>query len=181
MSLTRQAHNSTQNERPGATEPRILVYLAQNASVLRGSAQYLRLAAGKKRGFCQRAYGVLARHHHWHRAVPGKKRGFFQRSYGALARTLSTPGLNVCARAPKALPSSTVGKNHAFCRRQRTRAPPQLFAANELIEFDLDVYARWQFQLHERIHGLVRGIQDVHEALMGTQLELVARVLVGVR
>src|ERR1700729_3608848 len=47
------------------------------------------------------------------------------------------------------------------------------FARIPSVQLDLDVYAGRQLQLHQRVHGLVRGIEDVHEALMGAQLELV--------
>src|SRR5437870_4843864 len=48
-----------------------------------------------------------------------------------------------------------------------------------LIELDLNVDASWQLQFHERVHGLVRGIEDVHQPLVGAQLELVPGVLVA--
>src|SRR5688572_7323739 len=50
-----------------------------------------------------------------------------------------------------------------------------------LVELDLHVYAGRQLQLHQRVHRLVGGIQDVHQALVRAQLELVTRVLVAVR
>src|SRR6516165_11879463 len=53
--------------------------------------------------------------------------------------------------------------------------------ARRSIQLDLHVHARGKLELHEGVHRLVGGIHDVHEALVGTQLELVARVLVGVR
>ena len=38
-----------------------------------------------------------------------------------------------------------------------------------------------KIELHERIHRLVGGVQNVHQALVRAQLKLVARVLVTVR
>src|SRR5271155_3713125 len=58
---------------------------------------------------------------------------------------------------------------------------PRQIGAQRLIQLDLDVHARRQFQLHERIHGLVRGVQNVHQALVRADFELVARVLVAMR
>ena len=53
--------------------------------------------------------------------------------------------------------------------------------ASPSVQLDLHVDAGRQLELHQRIHRLVGRIHDVHEALVGAQLELVARVLVGVR
>ena len=49
------------------------------------------------------------------------------------------------------------------------------------IQLDLHIHAGRQLELHERIDGLVRRIQDIHQAFVRTQLVLVARVLVDVR
>ena len=57
------------------------------------------------------------------------------------------------------------GKNHAFCRRVRTRAPPQLFAANRLGE-DVPIRRRPAFRQVDDLAAADRGgieIQpDVH-------------------
>ena len=50
-----------------------------------------------------------------------------------------------------------------------------------LLELDLDIHARGQIQLHQRVDRLVGRIDDVHQAQMGTNLELIARRLVNVR
>jgi hypothetical protein len=50
-----------------------------------------------------------------------------------------------------------------------------------LVQLDLNVNARRQLELHEGIDGLVRRIQDVHEALVGADFELVTRILVAMR
>ena len=42
-----------------------------------------------------------------------------------------------------------------------------------LLQFDFYVNASWQIQLHQRINRFVRWINDVHQTLMGTDLELV--------
>ena len=49
------------------------------------------------------------------------------------------------------------------------------------IQLDLHVHARGKLELHEGVHGLVGGVNDIHQALVSAQLELVARILVGVR
>src|SRR5688572_11988206 len=50
-----------------------------------------------------------------------------------------------------------------------------------LLNLDLDVDARWQIELHERVYRLVGGVDDVHQPQMRADLELVARSLVDVR
>src|SRR5690606_6029679 len=49
------------------------------------------------------------------------------------------------------------------------------------IQLDLHVHAGSEVELHQRIHGLVVRIDDVHDALVGAHFVLVARVLVDVR
>ena len=73
------------------------------------------------------------------------------------------------------------GHRAAQCTRQFTPTQRGHEVPDELIELNLDVHARGKLQLHEGIHRLVGGIQDVHEPLMRSQLELVARILIGVR
>ena len=46
---------------------------------------------------------------------------------------------------------------------------------------DFDVDAGRQVQTHQSVNGLVGGINDVHQALVRTNFELVARRLVDVR
>src|SRR5919106_1547393 len=50
-----------------------------------------------------------------------------------------------------------------------------------LLNFDLDVDAGGEIQLHQRVDRLVGGIDDVHQPQMRADLELVARGLVDVR
>src|SRR5271165_3234341 len=45
---------------------------------------------------------------------------------------------------------------------------------------DLDVHTCRQLQLHERVHRLLRRLENVEEALMGADLELLPRLLVHV-
>eukprot|EP01041_Mallomonas_annulata_P010526 gene10527-21948_t len=54
-------------------------------------------------------------------------------------------------------------------------------AKRQLLQLDFDVNASWQVQLHQRVNGLVRWVNDVHQTLVGTDFELVARGLVDVR
>ncbi|CAA7625446.1 hypothetical protein MCP1_50049 [Candidatus Terasakiella magnetica] len=49
------------------------------------------------------------------------------------------------------------------------------------LELNLDVDASGQVELHERINGLGRRIDDVQETLVRTNFELLARLLVDVR
>src|ERR1700689_1330613 len=50
-----------------------------------------------------------------------------------------------------------------------------------LIQLDLPVHARRKLELHEGVHGLVRGVQNVHEPLVRADFELVPGVLIAVR
>src|ERR1041385_5035430 len=47
-----------------------------------------------------------------------------------------------------------------------------------VLELDLDVDAARQLELHQRVHGLGRRVQDVEQPLGGAHLELLARGLV---
>src|SRR6202051_2232067 len=49
------------------------------------------------------------------------------------------------------------------------------------IQLDLHVDPGRQFQLHQGVHGLVRGVQYVHQALVRANFELIARILVAMR
>src|SRR3546814_13569277 len=48
-------------------------------------------------------------------------------------------------------------------------------------QLDLDVDARRELELHQRVHGLVVGVDDVEHALVRAGLVLVARVFVYAR
>src|SRR5690625_3887672 len=52
-----------------------------------------------------------------------------------------------------------------------TAKPPSAHA-------NLNVNAGGQFQLHQRIHRLVGGLDNIEQSLVGTQLVLIARILV---
>src|SRR5471030_3519471 len=49
------------------------------------------------------------------------------------------------------------------------------------LELDLDVNAGGEVELHQRVHGLRRRVDDIQEALMGAHLELFAALLIDVR
>src|SRR6478735_5803840 len=49
------------------------------------------------------------------------------------------------------------------------------------LQFDLDVNAGSEVELHQRVHRLRRWIDDVQEALVRAHLELLAALLVDVR
>src|SRR5687768_10726259 len=57
---------------------------------------------------------------------------------------------------------------------------PMVMAASSA-QLDLDVDAGREFELHQRVHGLVVRIDDVEDALVRAGLVLVAGVLVDVR
>ena len=50
-----------------------------------------------------------------------------------------------------------------------------------LLHLDLDINTGRQIELHERVHGLVRRVNDVHQTLMGADFELITARLVDVR
>src|SRR5215213_2006722 len=59
---------------------------------------------------------------------------------------------------------------------------PSIAATSSLSKcLDFDVHARRQLQLHQRVHRLAGGLEDVQEPLVGADLELLARLLVDVR
>src|ERR1041384_2247527 len=49
------------------------------------------------------------------------------------------------------------------------------------LELELDVHAGGQVELHQRVHGLRGGIDDIEHALVRADFELLARLLVDVR
>ena len=49
------------------------------------------------------------------------------------------------------------------------------------LEFDLHINSSGQIELHERIHGLLGGFQNVEQALVGSDFELLPRFLVHMR
>src|ERR1700752_2736793 len=49
------------------------------------------------------------------------------------------------------------------------------------LELDLDVHAGGQVELHQRVHGLRGGVDNVEHALVRADFELLARLLVDVR
>src|SRR5258708_29842468 len=63
--------------------------------------------------------------------------------------------------------------------------PQRMVCSSSLIplgaELDLDVDAGGEVELHQRVHRLRRRIDDVEHALVRTNLELLARLLVDVR
>src|SRR3989344_276891 len=69
----------------------------------------------------------------------------------------------------------------------KKRAMPSFLAITPVrigpipLELDLDVHAGGQVELHERVHGLRGGVDDVEHALVRADFELLARLLVDVR
>src|SRR5690348_17583731 len=49
------------------------------------------------------------------------------------------------------------------------------------LELDLDVDAGGEVELHQRVHGLRRRVDDIEQALVGAHLELFAALLVDMR
>src|SRR5215469_10130031 len=85
------------------------------------------------------------------------------------------------ARGPKRARSIGVAGaviNPGAARVERCVARP---SGEISVQLDLHVHARGKLELHEGIYRLIGRIDDVHETLVSAQLELIARVLVGVR
>src|SRR5688572_9661025 len=61
------------------------------------------------------------------------------------------------------------------------RPPPSAGRPNSALELDLDVDARRQVELHQRIDRLRRRVDDIEQALVRAHLELLAALLVDVR
>jgi hypothetical protein len=72
-------------------------------------------------------------------------------------------------------------KGRTLARRPLHRWQPGLPTYIRLLQFDFDINASWQVQLHQCVNGLVGWVDDVHQALVGADFELVARGLVDVR
>src|SRR5690606_40891309 len=70
------------------------------------------------------------------------------------------------------------GSDHDLRLRDRGLTP---IRCARLLQGDFDVYTGRQVEAHECVDSLVGGIDDIHEALMSTHFELVARRLVDVR
>ena len=49
------------------------------------------------------------------------------------------------------------------------------------MQLDFDVHTSRQVELHQRVHGLVGGINDVHQALVRADFQLVTAGFVDVR
>src|SRR5277367_6466523 len=60
----------------------------------------------------------------------------------------------------------------------RARRPVRITRSSQL---DFDVDAGGEIELHERVDGLRRRVDDVEHALVGADLELLARLLVDMR
>src|SRR5690606_18523664 len=66
----------------------------------------------------------------------------------------------------------------------RPTIPSECFFADMSMasgQLDLDVDACCELELHQRVHGLVVGVDDVEHALVRAGLVLVTRILVDVR
>src|SRR5258706_10280270 len=76
----------------------------------------------------------------------------------------------------------TNSSRHLFSKRCRLLLVGGLnFVRLLLLQLDLDIDSRRQIELHQRVHRLVGRIDDVHQAQVRPDLELVARGLVRVR
>src|SRR6185312_14879088 len=85
----------------------------------------------------------------------------------------------IAPRCPARSPA-TIGRPFTFRIPACSRNAVKLEIIT-LLQLDLDVDARREVQLHQGVHRLVGGLDDVHEAQVRADLELVARGLVLVR
>ena len=65
-------------------------------------------------------------------------------------------------------PISIAGKK-SLCKPKSAGAQPIA-----LLQLDFHVDASGQVELHQRVHGLVGGVDDIHQSLVCSDLELVA-------
>src|SRR5579871_3596256 len=94
---------------------------------------------------------------------------------------LEATARHLAKAVPDAGPRSIRG--HFSYINPKTRRPPAWVSADpsRSIQLDLHVDAGGKLELHQRIDRLVGRIEDVHQTLVGAQLELVACILIGVR
>src|SRR6476659_4095862 len=72
----------------------------------------------------------------------------------------------------------------SFPRRRKAGGPrvkPGVTITDVLSQLNLDVDAGSEIELHQRVHRLRRGLHDIEQPLVGSHLELLARLLVDVR
>src|SRR6476661_5734667 len=90
-----------------------------------------------------------------------------------------------CLRAPPGLVLLKKGaagtQPGANLRRYHPISAGPWARAGRLSQFDLNVDAGSEIELHQRVHRLRRGLHDVEQPLVGPHLELLARLLVDVR
>src|SRR3546814_11585905 len=72
------------------------------------------------------------------------------------------------------------GISKCRCVRRITRIERSTADARPLGQFDLYVHTRSEIELHQRIDRLRRRLHNVEHALVGADLELLARLLVDV-
>src|SRR3546814_19789548 len=77
--------------------------------------------------------------------------------------------------------SAAGGISKCRCVRRITRIERSTADARPLGQFDLYVHTRSEIELHQRIDRLRRRLHNVEHALVGADLELLARLLVDVR
>jgi len=72
---------------------------------------------------------------------------------------------------------------HSISAANHTQAEAASCAASAAssLQLDLDVHARREIQLHQGINGLVGRVDDVHQALVRADFQLIATRLIDVR
>jgi hypothetical protein len=102
-----------------------------------------------------------------------------------LVRLLAYPGLTPWAKLFRpfgALSSQLSTLSHRPDSKSlwlTATANDQRLATNDLFVFlakrlNLDIHACRQIELHQRIHSLLRGLENIEQTLVGTNLELLA-------
>ena len=80
-------------------------------------------------------------------------------------------------RVPVALPNATGVHVEDFFDPRTTLG--DIFSI--LLQLNFDIDTRGQIELHQGIHRLRRWLHDVHQPLMGSNLKLLAGLLIRVR
>src|SRR6187431_1183147 len=102
------------------------------------------------------------------RARPSRTNSVRPSSSSSKRICLLTPGWDVCSAW------AAVVTLRPFCTTAaRYRSCCSFTAVRSSVQLQLDVDAGREFELHERVHRLIGRVDDVHDALVGAQLELV--------
>src|SRR5208283_5020309 len=91
------------------------------------------------------------------------------------------PELHDGDRADVAGRVGNLGHTQFFSDKSVNHCITRAACSSPLFKFDLDVHARRQVELAQRVNRLLGRLEDIEQALMGADLKMLARLLVHVR